>query len=90
MTAEATGIFSSSYHLWSTIDPATMEDGYARLDLRLSLDAPDSRWGFDVIAKNVTNTTIINFAVYEPFTAGSLYRDREQYRNVAFQARYKF
>lgn len=90
VTAQATGIFSSSYHLWSTIDPATTEDGYARLDLRLSLDDRDSGLGFDIIAKNVTNTTIINFAVYEPFSAGSLFRDREQYRNIAFQARYKF
>lgn len=90
LTTEAIGIFSSSYHLWSTIDPATRENGYARLDLRVSLDSPDSRWGVDIIAKNVTNTTIYNFAVYQPFTTGSLFRDREQYRNIALQARYKF
>lgn len=90
LTAEATGIFSSSYHLWSTIDQATKENGYSRLDLRLSLDSPGYGLGFDIIAKNVTNATIINFAVDEPFSPGSLYRDREQYRNVAFQVRYKF
>lgn len=90
ITTQATGIFSSSYHLWSTIDPATMEDGYARLDLRLSLDDLDSGLGFDIIAKNVTNTNIINFAVDQPFSPGSLFRDREQYRNVAFQLRYNF
>jgi iron complex outermembrane recepter protein len=90
LTTEAIGIFSSGYHLWSTIDPATRENGYARLDLRMSLDSPDSRWGLDLIAKNVTNTTIYNFAVYQPFTTGSLFRDREQYRNIALQARYKF
>ena len=90
LTAEAIGILSSSYYTIFTVDPVSRQPAYARLDARLSLESADGRWGFDVIGKNLTNTLVRTFTGYQPASFGSLFQDREQFRSVAFQLRYKF
>ena len=90
LSGEATGIFSSSYQTFSTLDPLTLQPGYARLDARISFDGPDHRWGFDIIGKNLTSTIIRTFSAEQPFSLGSLLQQKEQPINVAFQARLKF
>ena len=89
-SAEATGIFSTSYQTYFSDDPYTVQPGYARLDARISFDAPDGRWGVDIIGKNLTNTIVRTLSFYEPTSFGSLIQDRIQLRNIAFQARLKF
>ena len=90
LTAEATGIFSSSYHTIFTLDPLADQGGYSRLDARVSIEAIDGRLAFDVIGKNLTNTTVLTFSGYQPNSRGSFFQDRQPFRNVAFQVRYKF
>lgn len=90
LTGEVTGIFSSSYQTFSTLDPLTLQPSYARLDARISFDLPNGRLGFDIIAKNLTSTVIRNFTAEQPFSLGSLLQQKEQPRNIAFQARLKF
>ena len=90
LTAEAIGIFSSSYYTIFTVDPVSRQPSYARLDARISMDSANGRWGLDVIGKNLTNTLVRTFTGYQPGSFGSLFQDREQFRNVAFQLRYKF
>ncbi len=90
LTAEATGIFSTKFQTYYSDDPYTIQPGYARLDARISFDAPDGRWGVDIIGKNLTNTIVRTLSFYEPTSFGSLIQDRIQLRNIAFQARVKF
>ena len=90
LSGEATGIFSSSYQTFSTLDPLTLQPGYARLDARISFDSPDGRWGLDIIGKNLTSAVIRTFSAEQPFSLGSLLQQKEQPINVAFQARIKF
>ena len=90
LTTEATGLFSSSYHTIFTLDPLARQPGYARLDARVTLEAMDGRLGFDVIGKNLTDTTILTFSGYQPNSRGSFFQDRFPFRNVAFQVRYRF
>ncbi|MBO9380095.1 TonB-dependent receptor [Sphingomonas histidinilytica] len=88
--AEATGIFSSSYQTYSTLDPLTLQPSYARLDGRLSLESDDGRWAVDLIGKNLGNATVRAFSVAQPLSLGSLAQTKEQLRNLALQLRYKF
>ncbi len=90
LTAEVIGIFSSSYYSYSTDDEQSIQDSYERLDARLSLDFADGSWGFDVIGKNLTDTTVINFTGYQPTSFGSLFQGQEPPRQVMFQARFNF
>lgn len=90
LIAEATGIFSSSYHTIFTLDPLADQKGYTKLDARLSLEVLDGKLAFDIIGKNLTNTTILTFSGYQPNSRGSFFQDRQPFRSVAFQARYAF
>ena len=90
LTAEAIGIFSSRYDTIFTVDPLARQGAYQRLDARISIDILDSKLGFDIIGKNLTNASIITFSGYQPSARGSFFQDRQQFRNIAFQARYKF
>lgn len=90
VTAEVTGIFSSSYHTYSAIDDQAIQDSYARLDARLSVDFEDIGLGLDVIGRNLTDETVLNFTGYQPTSMGSLFQGQEPPRQIMFQARYAF
>jgi iron complex outermembrane recepter protein len=90
LTGEVTGIFSSKYQTYSSLDPLSEQPGYGRLDARISFDAPNGRWGFDIIGKNLTSTVIRSYTVLQPATVGSLIQQKVQPSNIAFQARLKF
>jgi len=83
-SVEVIPYFSSSYYLHETDEPEFQQLGYVRLDARLGLETPDSRWGVDVIGKNLTDRTIIS-SFGSPYTAA-----KEETRNVALQLRYQF
>ncbi len=90
LTSEATVLFSSRFHLDPTNDPQLMQGGYARVDVRLSLENPDGRWTFDLIGQNLTDREIRIFATGMPLSPGSVILQRQQPRNVALQVRYKW
>jgi iron complex outermembrane recepter protein len=74
-----------------TDDPQQKQPGYARLDGRLSLESPESRWALDVIFKNLTDKIIIlggAGGTSLPASAGSTLLQIDQPRNVSVQARY--
>jgi outer membrane receptor protein involved in Fe transport len=89
LIAEATGLFSSSYFSIFTIDPLSRQPSYARLDARLSFELANGL-AFDIIGKNLTDTVIRTFAGYQPNSRGSFFQDRQPFRNIAFQVRYRF
>jgi len=89
LIAEASGIFSSSYHTIFTIDLLAMQPSYAKLDARLSFELANGL-AFDLIGKNLTNTVIRTFSGYQPNSRGSFFQDRQPFRSIAFQIRYRF
>jgi iron complex outermembrane recepter protein len=83
LTTDLIPYFSSSFN--PTNDPYKLGTaGYVRLDARLTLTSPDSRWAFDLIGKNLTDRIIVD-------GASSLYfATKEEPRNVSVQFRYHF
>jgi iron complex outermembrane recepter protein len=95
LTTSLTAIYSSSYFFGNNVtdDSLLRQDAYTRLDGRLSLDFPDGRWSLDLIARNLTNAFVIaggNGGTGLPTALGSLLLQREQPRNFALQARFRF
>jgi len=92
-TAELSAYFSTTYNYANngTDDPLLDQAGYVRLDSRVSLETADSRWAFDVIARNLTDRIIITGGTGGtslPSSLGSLLLRKDQGRNVAVQVRY--
>jgi outer membrane receptor protein involved in Fe transport len=79
--AEASPFFTSSFNPDPDLD--VRNNGYMRLDARLSLATSDERWALDVIGKNLTDRTIIVF----PTIA---YQTKQQPRNFAAQIRFRW
>jgi hypothetical protein len=88
--AELSGYFSSHYYLGSTDDPLLAQSGYKRLDARATIEAPDGRWSFDIIGKNLTNATIANFGIAAPSSLGSVFKSKEMPISIAAQIRFKY
>jgi outer membrane receptor protein involved in Fe transport len=85
LTAELSPFFTSGYHVIFLIDKDFFwQPSYVRLDARLSLESPDSKWALDIIGKNVTNHVIIT-AFGSPYQAS-----KQEPATVAAQLHYRF
>jgi outer membrane receptor protein involved in Fe transport len=60
LTGEVTVRFSSPQYFTTVADPLSRDDGFTRLDARLTLATVDDRWAFDIIGENLTDETIFN------------------------------
>lgn len=85
LITELAPYYSSSYFFHDpSNDPFFRQGGYLRLDARLSFKKVDSRWAVDLIGKNLGDRDIAA-------DAGSYFTvSKQQPRNVALQARYKW
>lgn len=90
LTAEATGIYSSSYYMFATLDPLHFQDAYTRLDARLTIETADHRWAFDVIGKNLTDAVIRTQSNNQALSRGSILVQKVQPSNIAFQLRFRW
>ena len=90
LTSSLTGIFSSSYYLTGNDDPTVQERPYARLDARLTFEAPDHHWAVDLIGKNLTDANILTFGIQWPTALGSTWLQKQEPLNVAVQVRFHF
>jgi iron complex outermembrane receptor protein len=80
--------FSASYFLSGVDDNLLKQGDYSRLDARITLAASSERWNIDVIAQNVTNRQILDFAGPMATSLGSALAENEQPRSFAVQARF--
>ena len=86
--------YTSEYDASSTFDPALVQDAYATLNLRAGLES-DAGWSVAVLAKNVTDETILQFGGDTPL-AGSSFGVKSNYafynpgRTIAIQAGVRF
>jgi iron complex outermembrane receptor protein len=90
LTTELTTIFSSGYFLTGNDDPTLRQSAYARLDVRLSLEDVNQQWALDLIGKNLTDQNVITFGIIWPSSPGSVWLQKEEPRNVAIQARFRW
>lgn len=89
LTADLDTYFTTDYFLSGDFggidDPFGEVGGYVKFDGRLSLQMPDGHWTFDVIGKNLTNRLIVTNG-----QQGIYQLAKEEPRNVAIQARYRW
>ena len=62
-------IFTTDYNPSQNLDPAIEQDGYVKLNGRLSLGAEDGGWEVALIGKNLTDEEIITYANDTPLSA---------------------
>jgi iron complex outermembrane receptor protein len=82
--------YRSRAYLEETLNPASLQDAYAKLDLRVGLAAADDRWRLSLIARNVTNELTAAHAFGTPFVAGSETFVVDPPRTVAVQFRLSY
>ncbi|MHB8528603.1 MAG: TonB-dependent receptor, partial [Caulobacteraceae bacterium] len=93
LTGSLLAIFRSSYFTESSLDPASQQPAYAKLDARLELAGPNGHWSVALIGRNLTNEHTWSFSYFWPFDAPTP-AHREKYlqetRVVGIEARVKF
>jgi outer membrane receptor protein involved in Fe transport len=81
--------FSTSYFTSATADPLLAQDGYAKVDLRISYGPSNDRWSVALVAKNLADTKTSSYR--NPLTGGngSVYALPDPPRSVALQFSFK-
>lgn len=88
-------VYSSEYNPSQNLDPNVLQDGYTKVNLRLSLADIDDTWEISVLGKNLTDKKIVTYANDTPL-AGSLSQSIGYYgfieppRTLAVQGTYRF
>src|SRR5690606_28716268 len=77
--------FSSSYFQQASGDPLTLQDGFAKVDLRLGFGPNDGRWEMAVIGKNLTDKSTGSFRNNVPTSPGTTYALSDRPFSLAFQ-----
>ena len=90
LTTEGRAFWSASYYLNGVDDDLIKQGQYTRLDARLSLERIDDRWALDFIGKNLTDRNILTFAGAMATSLGSSLQGKQDPRNYAVQARYRW
>ena len=88
-------VFTDDYNPTQTLDPVMQQDGYTKVNARISITNLDNTWELALIGKNLTDEEIITFAGQTPlsgsnFGAPSRYAFYEREQTVAVQAIYRF
>jgi outer membrane receptor protein involved in Fe transport len=51
-------VYSDSFYPQATLDPTTVQDAFAKLNLRLALGAADGSWEVALLGRNLTDKTV--------------------------------
>ena len=89
ITLQADLLHQSSYFLADGNDPFLVQRPYEKLDLRAAIGTIDDSWEAAVIAKNVTNATILTGGL-DFNSAGTYILSKERPRSIVVQMRTKF
>ncbi len=89
--------YMDSYLYAANLDPATEQDAYAMWNARLALASADDTWEVSILARNLTDETVLNFGGNTPLAStltggqgNSYYAFVNRPRSVALQLNYKF
>jgi iron complex outermembrane recepter protein len=88
-------VYSDDYYPQATLDPTTIQDAYAKLNLRLALGSSDNTWEVALLGRNLTNQTVTSNVTDMPlaartFGAPSYGAFVEPPRSVAVQGTFRF
>jgi len=83
--------FKSSHFISLELDPTARQDGYAKIDARVSIgQIDDIGWELAVYGRNLTDKATYTFQVNNPLSAGAFSRWIEEPRVIGVQGRYSF
>ncbi len=87
--------FSGDYFTAQNNDPATIQDAYTKLNLRLALAGEDDTWEVAILGRNLTDEVVVPYTNPVPLAsliagANSHYAFIERPRSIALQAAYRF
>lgn len=82
--------FTSSFYMVADNDPLDRQDGYAKVDLRLSLADAGGRWEVALAGRNLTDETTSNVGNDIPAVTGAHYRSYESPRSLVVQLRVQY
>jgi len=77
--------FTTEYYQQASIDPLTLQGGYAKFDLRLGVGPADHRWEVALIGKNLTDKMTGSFRNNVPTSPGTIYALPDRPRSIAIQ-----
>jgi iron complex outermembrane receptor protein len=87
--------FTDDYNSSQNLDPSQIQDGYVRINMRLSLADIDAGWELALVGKNLTDEAVISYSNDVPLANSSFgsighYAFIERPRSVAVQAAYRW
>jgi len=89
--------YMDSYLYASNLDPSSAQSAYAMWNARVALANADDTWEVSVLARNLTDETVLNFGGNTPLAStltggqgNSYYAFVNRPRNIALQLNYKF
>jgi outer membrane receptor protein involved in Fe transport len=62
-------VYSGSYFPQATLDPATEQDAYAKLNARIALSSLDGTWEIALLGRNLTDEVVTGYAADIPLAA---------------------
>lgn len=83
--------FKSSHFLNFDLDPTSLQNGYVKVDARISLAQTNEKgWELALYARNLTNKATYSFQFNNPLSAGAFSRWIEEPRVIGIQGRHAF
>ena len=86
--------FTDDYFTAQNNDPLTIQDSYAKVNLRLALGGQDGKWEIAILGRNLTDEVVVPYTNPVPlastFGGNSHYAFVERPRSVAVQASFRF
>ncbi|MEY2853284.1 MAG: hypothetical protein RL030_416 [Pseudomonadota bacterium] len=95
VTATADLVYSAEYLTSLTLDPATMQDSFLKVNARLAFSGNDRRWELALVGRNLTDEMTVGYSGDTPL-ASRLFRARSYYgfvdppRTIAIEASVRF
>ncbi|MFQ3201684.1 MAG: iron complex outermembrane receptor protein [Zhongshania sp.] len=87
--------FTDDYNSSQNLDPSQIQDGYVRINMRLSLADVGAGWELALVGKNLTDEAVISYSNDVPLANSSFgsighYAFIDRPRSVAVQAAYRW
>ena len=78
LTIAADVIYSAEYFTSLTLDPATIQDAYTKINARVALGGQDQQWEVALVGRNLTDETVVSYSGDTPL-ARNLFGARSNY-----------
>jgi iron complex outermembrane recepter protein len=82
--------YKDEYFLASDLEPNTVQDATAKVNLRMALVPSSAKWEVAVIGKNLTDEETASTEIEIPFGAGSFATALDRTRSVAIEGKVRF